>query len=108
VGSGSTGEIFECLWKGVRVAAKRISLSTVPKEEINVFMNEIALLKRLRHPNIGRTLICLEINRCSSVYGDMPSWRKFVHHHRIHESRQFESSPPFHRSRVVSAVEHCN
>ncbi len=58
IGSGSTGEIFECLWRGARVAAKKISLTSFSSEEITGFMNEIALLKRLRHPNILQVVNC--------------------------------------------------
>ena len=46
IGSGSTADIYEALWRGAKVAAKKVTLNTLSKEDIRSLMGEISLLKR--------------------------------------------------------------
>ena len=50
IGKGSFAEVFEGKWQGMRVAIKR-GLK-VDKEHEKVFLNEIHIHSKLRHPNV--------------------------------------------------------
>lgn len=52
IATGSTAEIWECLWKGIRCAAKKIQKNMMDSETLSRFNAEIAMLKRFRFPNI--------------------------------------------------------
>ncbi|KAK9329128.1 kinase-like domain-containing protein [Lipomyces starkeyi] len=56
IGKGAFGAVYTALniWTGETVAAKQISLSNLPKAEIQKIMLEIDLLRALDHPNIVR------------------------------------------------------
>ncbi|KAK9320982.1 kinase-like domain-containing protein [Lipomyces orientalis] len=56
IGKGAFGAVYTALnvWTGETVAAKQISLSNLPKAEIQNIMLEIDLLRALDHPNIVR------------------------------------------------------
>ncbi|KAH3766375.1 Src tyrosine kinase 2 [Pelomyxa schiedti] len=53
LGEGSFGVVWRGLWKGIQVAVKRAKDCT-PREgdEADCFMQEAAVLKRMRHPNV--------------------------------------------------------
>ncbi|KAH9828404.1 cytokinesis protein sepH-like [Teratosphaeria destructans] len=54
LGKGASGAVYRALnWStGETVAIKQISLANLQKNELNVIMQEIDLLKNLEHPNI--------------------------------------------------------
>ncbi|KAI7466854.1 hypothetical protein KC351_g14313 [Hortaea werneckii] len=54
LGKGASGAVYRALnWStGETVAIKQVSLSNLPKSELNIIMQEIDLLKNLNHPNI--------------------------------------------------------
>jgi hypothetical protein len=52
VGEGSSGKIYEGVWKGVKCAAKKIDKSLIQSETFERFRAEIQMLKRFRFPNI--------------------------------------------------------
>lgn len=54
LGKGASGSVYRALnWStGETVAIKQVSLSNLPKSELNIIMQEIDLLKNLNHPNI--------------------------------------------------------
>ncbi|XP_022757319.1 serine/threonine-protein kinase STY8-like isoform X2 [Durio zibethinus] len=53
IGEGAYGEVYLVKWRGTEVAAKTIrsSIASNPKAK-NIFLTELALWQRLRHPNI--------------------------------------------------------
>eukprot|EP00741_Cyanophora_paradoxa_P001901 tig00000523_g1841.t1 len=52
LGSGGFGEVVKANWRGTEVAVKRLYHSVAPKILMSEFREEVALLSRLRHPNI--------------------------------------------------------
>ncbi|CAI5969469.1 unnamed protein product [Closterium sp. NIES-65] len=52
VGVGSFGEVFRAVWRGTEVAVKMLWEQDAKPEDTEDFYNEIALLSRLRHPNV--------------------------------------------------------
>ena len=65
IGTGGFGQVWKGLWKGTPVAIKSLNpicqTSTVPDKVLVSFEEEVAMLARLRHPNICLLLgVCLE------------------------------------------------
>ncbi|XP_009346969.1 integrin-linked protein kinase 1-like isoform X1 [Pyrus x bretschneideri] len=57
IGEGSYGEIYLVRWRGTEVAAKTIRSSIASNPIVkNIFMKELALWQKLRHPNIVQFL----------------------------------------------------
>eukprot|EP00252_Welwitschia_mirabilis_P006836 TRINITY_DN17744_c0_g1_i1.p1 TRINITY_DN17744_c0_g1~~TRINITY_DN17744_c0_g1_i1.p1 ORF type:complete len:785 (-),score=139.45 TRINITY_DN17744_c0_g1_i1:397-2751(-) len=52
IGQGSCGTVYHGLWYGSDVAVKVFSEQEYSRELIETFRKEVALMKRLRHPNI--------------------------------------------------------
>ena len=52
IGIGSYGEVYRGIWRGTEVAVKRLLDQDVSPELIAEFKGEVAIMKRLRHPNI--------------------------------------------------------
>ncbi|KAI4303134.1 hypothetical protein MLD38_038803 [Melastoma candidum] len=52
VGQGSCGTVYHALWYGSDVAVKVFSKQEYSDDVILAFRQEVALMKRLRHPNI--------------------------------------------------------
>ncbi|CAG7882148.1 unnamed protein product [Brassica rapa] len=52
IGQGSCGTVFRGLWFGSVVAVKVFSKVEYSEEAIQSFRQEVALMKRLRHPNV--------------------------------------------------------
>ncbi|KAH9101813.1 hypothetical protein AeMF1_021518 [Aphanomyces euteiches] len=56
VGNGRSGQTYSGIWRGTRVAVKVINVShhnqTVSQEILGEFHREVAVVSRLRHPNI--------------------------------------------------------
>lgn len=56
VGSGRSGNTYSAWWRGTRVAAKIVDSSqqnsTLGEELLNEFHREVAVVSKLRHPNI--------------------------------------------------------
>lgn len=55
LGSGTFGEVKKCLWRKTLVAVKFLKKSNDPKlqaENVKSFIEELNILKKLRHPNI--------------------------------------------------------
>ncbi|KAL6062440.1 putative serine/threonine-protein kinase drkA, variant 2 [Balamuthia mandrillaris] len=52
VGVGSCGEVYEALWKGTRVAVKKIFRTLIHSDSFNEFKAEALILRNLRHPNV--------------------------------------------------------
>jgi hypothetical protein len=65
IGSGGFGQVWKGMWKGTPVAVKMLNpvcqSTTVPDKVLIAFEEEVAMLARLRHPNICLLLgVCLE------------------------------------------------
>ncbi|KAE8676507.1 Serine/threonine-protein kinase CTR1 [Hibiscus syriacus] len=66
IGSGSFGTVHRAEWNGSDVAVKILMEQDLHGERYKEFLSEVAIMKRLRHPNIGilikriktLTLIC--------------------------------------------------
>ncbi|XP_050369694.1 integrin-linked protein kinase 1-like isoform X1 [Argentina anserina] len=57
IGEGAYGEIYLVKWRGTEVAAKTIRPSIASKPTVkDLFLKELALWQRLRHPNIVQFL----------------------------------------------------
>nr|VDC92772.1 unnamed protein product [Brassica oleracea] len=52
IGQGSCGTVYRGLWFGSGVAVKVFSKEEYSEEVIQSFRQEVALMKRLRHPNV--------------------------------------------------------
>ncbi|PRP75069.1 hypothetical protein PROFUN_03905 [Planoprotostelium fungivorum] len=53
VGSGSFGVVHTAEWRDVTVAVKQIGSERVTPDQLRVFVNEVAIIQRLRaHPNV--------------------------------------------------------
>ncbi|KAM3278247.1 hypothetical protein ACQJBY_045856 [Aegilops geniculata] len=52
VGQGSCGTVYHALWYGSDVAVKLFSKQEYSEEMINMFRQEVSLMKKLRHPSI--------------------------------------------------------
>ncbi|GJP44615.1 hypothetical protein CLOM_g3990 [Closterium sp. NIES-68] len=52
VGLGSFGEVFKGEWNGFEVAVKKLIDQEIPADAIEDFKSEVAMMHRLRHPNI--------------------------------------------------------
>eukprot|EP00026_Physarum_polycephalum_P003037 Phypoly_transcript_03046.p1 GENE.Phypoly_transcript_03046~~Phypoly_transcript_03046.p1 ORF type:complete len:740 (+),score=120.64 Phypoly_transcript_03046:24-2222(+) len=52
LGLGSCGEVWECEWRGTRVAVKKIFRSLLHADAMREFQAEADILGHLRHPNI--------------------------------------------------------
>jgi len=52
IGVGSSGEVYEMLWKSTRVAVKKIFRTVLDGDVAQEFHREMDMLRRLRHPNI--------------------------------------------------------
>ncbi|XVE77132.1 hypothetical protein DITRI_Ditri13aG0037300 [Diplodiscus trichospermus] len=61
IGEGKHSDVYLVKWRGTEVAAKTIrsSIASNPKAK-NIFMKELALWQRLRHPNIVQFLGVLD------------------------------------------------
>ena len=68
ISHGSTSEIYEGDWKGVKVAVKKMELNGISKEEYLNIQSEISLLKKLRHPNIINFLASCFNNNNNELY----------------------------------------
>ncbi|KAL3660125.1 hypothetical protein V7S43_015046 [Phytophthora oleae] len=86
VGSGRSGSTYSAWWRGTHVAAKVVDSSTntqaVGEELLNEFHREVAVVSKLRHPNIvlflgaainppryclGTSLSCCCVGSCSQL-----------------------------------------
>ncbi|TKY62038.1 Serine/threonine-protein kinase CTR1 [Spatholobus suberectus] len=52
IGSGSFGTVHHAEWNGSEVAVKILMEQDFKAERFNEFLREVAIMKRLRHPNI--------------------------------------------------------
>ncbi|KAK7267903.1 hypothetical protein RIF29_20584 [Crotalaria pallida] len=52
IGSGSFGTVHRAEWNGSDVAVKILMEQDFHAERVNEFLREVAIMKRLRHPNI--------------------------------------------------------
>ncbi|XP_010552989.1 PREDICTED: serine/threonine-protein kinase CTR1-like isoform X1 [Tarenaya hassleriana] len=52
IGSGSFGTVHRAEWHGSEVAVKILMEQDFHAERVNEFLREVAIMKRLRHPNI--------------------------------------------------------
>jgi hypothetical protein len=65
IGGGAFGQVWKAIWRGTPVAMKVLSnacqASTLPNKIVQSFEEEVAMLTRLRHPNICLLLgVCME------------------------------------------------
>ncbi|KAJ6428838.1 hypothetical protein OIU84_020485 [Salix udensis] len=52
IGSGSFGTVYHADWRGSDVAVKILEEQEFHAERFEEFLSEVAIMKRLRHPNI--------------------------------------------------------
>jgi len=52
IGIGSFGEVHRALWRGTEVAVKRILDQDISENLAAAFIDEIDIMRRLRHPNV--------------------------------------------------------
>ncbi|KAL9262224.1 putative serine/threonine-protein kinase SIS8 [Drosera capensis] len=82
VGIGFFGEVFRGIWNGTDVAIKVFLEQDLTPENMEDFCNEIAILSRLRHPNVILFLgACTKPPRLSMVteYMEMGSLYYLIH-----------------------------
>ncbi|KAL7104012.1 hypothetical protein ACP275_08G217400 [Erythranthe tilingii] len=82
VGIGFFGEVFRGLWNGTEVAIKVFLEQDLTAENMEDFCNEIAILSRLRHPNVILFLgACTKPPRLSMIteYMEMGSLYYLIH-----------------------------
>ncbi|CAK9133225.1 unnamed protein product [Ilex paraguariensis] len=82
VGIGFFGEVFRGIWNGTDVAIKVFLEQDLTAENMEDFCNEIAILSRLRHPNVILFLgACTKPPRLSMVteYMEMGSLYYLIH-----------------------------
>ncbi|KMT01871.1 hypothetical protein BVRB_9g209920 isoform A [Beta vulgaris subsp. vulgaris] len=82
VGIGFFGEVFRGIWNGTDVAIKVFLEQDLTSENMEDFCNEIAILSRLRHPNVILFLgACTKPPRLSMVteYMEMGSLYYLIH-----------------------------
>ncbi|CAO2814555.1 unnamed protein product [Amaranthus hypochondriacus] len=82
VGIGFFGEVFRGIWNGTDVAVKVFLEQDLNSENMEDFCNEIAILSRLRHPNVILFLgACTKPPRLSMVteYMEMGSLYYLIH-----------------------------
>ncbi|XP_021743027.1 serine/threonine-protein kinase EDR1-like isoform X1 [Chenopodium quinoa] len=82
VGIGFFGEVFRGIWNGTDVAIKLFLEQDLTSENMEDFCNEIAILSRLRHPNVILFLgACTKPPRLSMVteYMEMGSLYYLIH-----------------------------
>ena len=100
VGTGSCGEVFEALWKGTRVAVKKVFKSThsffedylinsfffllfvgmLHSDSLKEFKAETTILRRLRHPNV-----VLFMGTCTMGRKEMCIVTEFMARGSLHE-----------------------
>ena len=81
IGSGSFGRVYLARWKSTHVAVKTMLPSLASPESLHQLLGEVALLSRLRHPNIvqffgahvGKSQVALVLEYCSrgSLYATL-------------------------------------
>ncbi|CAO2813063.1 unnamed protein product [Amaranthus hypochondriacus] len=82
VGIGFFGEVFRGIWNGTDVAIKVFLEQDLTSENMEDFCNEVAILSRLRHPNVILFLgACTQPPRLSMVteYMEMGSLYYLIH-----------------------------
>ncbi|KAK7301098.1 hypothetical protein RJT34_11958 [Clitoria ternatea] len=52
VGAGSFGTVFRAEWHGSDVAVKVLSVQDFHDDQLKEFLREVAIMKRVRHPNV--------------------------------------------------------
>ena len=52
LGAGSYGVVFEGMYRGTRVAAKKLHVTNLPDEMLIEFHHECEMMKEMRHPNL--------------------------------------------------------
>jgi len=53
IGSGAYGIVYKAEWRNLTVAVKQIKAEHVTQKQLNEFMSEMSILRRLRaHPNV--------------------------------------------------------
>jgi serine/threonine protein kinase len=73
LGSGSFGEVYKGKLRGVDVAVKKLSLKQIDERKINQFKKEVAIMSKLRHPNVLLFMgACCEPNNLMIVTELMP------------------------------------
>eukprot|EP00742_Colponemidia_sp_Colp-10_P007306 GILJ01007857.1.p1 GENE.GILJ01007857.1~~GILJ01007857.1.p1 ORF type:complete len:644 (-),score=74.22 GILJ01007857.1:42-1973(-) len=58
IGEGGFGDVYIAKWRGITVAIKRLNLKNSLQGE-REFLQEVSVLRALRHPNIVRLLGCV-------------------------------------------------
>ena len=99
VGIGSYGEVFRGRWRGTEVAVKRFLDQQLSPQVTQEFRAEVAMMKRLRHPNIVLFMGAVpKPPNLSIVTEYMPRGSLFKLLHR-------SGKPPDERRRVRMAVD---
>ncbi|KAI5435486.1 serine/threonine-protein kinase CTR1 [Lathyrus oleraceus] len=52
VGAGSFGTVYRAEWHGSDVAVKVLSVQNFHDDQLKEFLSEVAIMKRVRHPNV--------------------------------------------------------
>ena len=99
IGIGSYGEVFRGQWRGTEVAVKRFLDQQMSPQLTQEFRAEVAIMKRLRHPNIVLFMGAVpKPPNLSIVTEYMPRGSLFKLLHR-------SGKPPDERRRVRMAVD---
>ncbi|PRP88002.1 LRR receptor-like serine/threonine-protein kinase GSO1-like [Planoprotostelium fungivorum] len=65
IGAGNFGVVFQAQWRNLNVAVKQIRAEYVTESQLNEFLHEVSILRRLRaHPNV----VLLEYCEGGSLY----------------------------------------
>ena len=89
VGKGSFGLVRVGNWRGTRVAIKRMYVQDISPRELQQFVDEVSLLRRLRHPNVVIFMgVLLEPRALVTEYMSRGSLEDTIHNPRtfIHPS----------------------
>eukprot|EP00741_Cyanophora_paradoxa_P011412 tig00020556_g11023.t1 len=81
IGSGAFAEVWKGLWRGNKVAIKKLKAQDVSPQSVMEFRREVAMLSKIRHPNIvlfmaactkpPNLAICCEFLGGGSIYDEL-------------------------------------
>lgn len=103
LGSGAFGTVYKGDWGGQRVAVKVLQTACASSsKELDSFRQEVAVLSRLRHPNIIAFLAACTVPPDICIIEELAEGGSL--HAAIHGTRHARKSQPFCISRLVSVA----
>ena len=87
IGIGSFGEVHRALWRGTEVAVKRILDQDISENLAAAFIDEIDIMRRLRHPNVVLLMGAV------TVPGNLSIITEFLHRGSLFKLLHREQNP---------------